>query len=775
LPILLFLLACTSVVRSQIPLTLYLAYPTNNQTFTAPANIYVHAAMTDSNLVNAVQYFANDQSIGIISSSAGVLVTNTSTGNPFAMVWSNAPAGSYALHAVMLDNVGDIITSAPVNITVTSPPPPPPVPFYVTFWYPTNGETFTGPANIGVHALVTDSNIVNVVQYFANGASIGVVSNKTGVLLTNTATDSPFYMLWSNVPPGGYVLQAVALDSAGLTATSAPVDITVTNRPPPPPVPFAVTLFAPTNGQTFTLPATIYVHAAVTDSNLIKAIQYFANDASIGIITNSAGVLLTNTSSGNPFALFWTNPPAGSYALHAVAFDSAGLTATSAPVNITVTNPPPPPPVPFVVTLFAPTNGQTFTLPTNIYVHAAVTDSNLIKAIQYFANGASIGIVTNSAGVLLTNLTSGNTFYLSWSNPPAGGYTLYAVAFDSAGLTATSAPVNITVTNRPPPPPVPFYVAFYYPTNGQTCVAPANIGVHALVTDSNVVNAVQYFANGASIGIISNTAGVLLTSTTAGNPFFLDWSNVPPGDYALQAVAFDNAGLTATSAPVEIFVLTSPPPVVTIYAPDPVAVEGTNYPAWLSPTATASTNYWSGTNTATFLVRRDSGTNVDLTVHYTIGGTASNGVDYVAIPSSLTIPAGQRYALITIVPLEDDANTNRYDTVVLSLLALPTAFDSPLAYSIGSPSRAGAVILEDNVLPITQPLVHSLADHVMHISLPATNGMNFCLQVTSNYVNWTSICTNTVLKGSAQFVDPDGSVNPNLFYRIVPTAQPPAY
>jgi len=425
--------------------------------------------------------------------------------------------------------------------------------------------------------------------------------------------------------------------------------------------------------------------------------------------------------------------------------------------------------------LFYPTNGQTFTLPTNIYVHAAVTDSNPVTAIQYFANDVSIGIITNGAGVLLTNTATGNPFGLIWSNPPAGAYALEAVAFDNAGLTATSALVDITVVSPPPPPPVPFYVSFYYPTNGQTFTAPANIGVHALVTDSNLVNAVQYFANGASIGIVTNASGVLLTNTTAGNPFFMDWSNVPPGDYALQAVASDNAGLTATSAPVDIFVLTSPPPVVTIYAPDPVAVEGTNYPAWLAPAATTASNYWSGTNTATFLVRRDSGTNVDLTVDYAIGGTASNGVDYVTIPNSVTIPAGQRYALITIVPLDDANNTNRYDTVVLSLLALPTSFDSPLAYSIGSPGRAGAVILEDNILPITRPLVHSLTDNVIHISLPATNGMNFCLEVTTNYINWTSICTNTVLKGSAQFVDPDGSVNPNLFYRIVPVAQPPAY
>ena len=38
---------------------------------------------------------------------------------------------------------------------------------------------------------------------------------------------------------------------------------------------------------------------------------------------------------------------------------------------------------------------------------------------------------------------------------------------------------------------------------------------------------------------------------------------------------------------------------------------------------------------------------------YDIGGTASNGVDYVALPGFVTIPPGERRALITIVPIDD--------------------------------------------------------------------------------------------------------------------------
>ncbi len=636
------------------------------------------------------------------------------------------------------------------------------VPFTVGFWYPTNGESFLAPATIGVHARVTDSNVVETVQYFSGATSIGIVTNTGGVLLTNTSAANPFFMAWSNVAAGDYSLTAVATDSAGHTATSAPVNITVTNMP------FVVSFWYPTNGESFLAPATIGVHAQVADSYVVETVQYFSGATSIGTVTNSKGVLVTNLSTDSPFYMAWSNVLASSYTLTAVATDSAGHTATSAPVNITVTNKPPPPPAPFVVSFWYPTNGESFLAPATIGVHALVTDSNVVETVQYFSGETSIGIVTNTGGVLLTNSSTANPFFMAWSNVLAGDYSLTAVATDSAGHTATSAPVNIIVTNPPPPPPVPFVVSFWYPTNGQIFLAPATIGVHARVTDSNVVETVQYFSGETSIGIVTNTGGVLLTNTSAANPFFMAWSNVAAGDYSLTAVATDSAGHTATSAPVNIYVLSNLPPVVSIYAPDPVAVEGTNSTNWFTPPPSAS-NYWSGSNTATFLVRRDSATNAALTVYYTIGGTASNGVDYAAIPNNVMIPAGQQYALIPIVPLIDNDATNRfYDTVVLSLTE---PANTPPTYTVGSPSRAGAIILEENLLPIVPPMVRSLADSSIHVSLPAANGLNFSLQISTDLVNWVPVCTNTVLKGSAQYVDPNGG-NAGLFYRIVPA--PPA-
>ena len=43
----------------------------------------------------------------------------------------------------------------------------------------------------------------------------------------------------------------------------------------------------------------------------------------------------------------------------------------------------------------------------------------------------------------------------------------------------------------------------------------------------------------------------------------------------------------------------------------------------------------------------------DLTVNFTIGGTATPGSDYEAIATSVTLPSGQSSAQVVIVPLAD--------------------------------------------------------------------------------------------------------------------------
>jgi len=164
-------------------------------------------------------------------------------------------------------------------------------------------------------------------------------------------------------------------------------------------------------------------------------------------------------------------------------------------------------------------------------------------------------------------------------------------------------------------------------------------------------------------------------------------------------------------------------------------------------------------------------TTLDLTVYYAISGTASNGVDYQTLSGQVTIPAGQHAAPITVVPI-DDTIIEPIETVMLQLQSpSSTTANTPPPYVIGIPGRAAAAIV-DNDSP--RPPCMTLSDGSFHLCRPGTNGFCFRLEASTNLVDWTPICTNTVTEGAIHFVDPDASDSVVRFYRTSPAACPPA-
>jgi hypothetical protein len=221
---------------------------------------------------------------------------------------------------------------------------------------PAKGASFPSKPNILLAATASDSNgWVTSVQFLANGASVGTVSNcpfgsfpqqplvireSHGSVVPTLpgARDNRFQFVWTGVQPGAYSLQAVATDNAGLQTTSEAVDITVTTNLPIP----QVRIINPTKGAEFPDQAPIHLYAAAGETNgVVDTVEFFADGNSLGTATNflaaEPGCQVPFRLQWLPYNLSWTNAPVGTNTLTAVATDNNGTTATSAPVNIIVT------------------------------------------------------------------------------------------------------------------------------------------------------------------------------------------------------------------------------------------------------------------------------------------------------------------------------------------------------------------------------------------------------------------------------------------------------
>jgi hypothetical protein len=185
-------------------------------------------------------------------------------------------------------------------------------------------------------------------------------------------------------------------------------------------------------------------------------------------------------------------------------------------------------------------------------------------------------------------------------------------------------------------------------------------------------------------------------------------------DYApLPGVAVIPAGETATAVSFRVLddteVETNEPVVVTVLA-NPAYTLGAvqaaivivdDDPTTITVSATDELARESGGNNATFTVTRQGSLAANLVVNYTLGGTASNGVDYSALSGAVTLPAGRATATITLSPLNDSLPEGE-ETVTLVL-------SNTASCNIGNPATATVTLVDDEHPGVTLTASDGLA------------------------------------------------------------------
>ncbi|MEO7411822.1 MAG: Ig-like domain-containing protein [Opitutaceae bacterium] len=489
--------------------TVALIAPANNATAIAPASFTLTAQAADSDgAIASVEFYNATTKIG------------TSSVAPYQFVWSNVPAGSHTLTAVAADNHGATATSSPIVVRVD----PANVPPVAVLTAPANGYVFHGPASFVLMASASDAD-----------GSVERVRFYRDALLIGESTAAPFQFAITDLVPGSYSFTAKATDNSGASTISAAVSVIVNALP-------VVVMSASVSGNEATAPASFALAASASDPDgSIVQIEFYRGETKLG------------TRTAPPYTFEWTDVPAGTYLLSAVATDNRGGSAVSSALSVEVAAANVPP----TIALIAPDSDAVYAAPGSftLIAEASAGDSPIAK-VEFFNGTIKVGESSAAPyAAELSGLTSGSHRFL-------------ARATDEHGFSAESDVRTILVNDLPT-------VAIIAPTNGASYVSPAVVAlaVSAGDLDGNVVK-VEYFADATKIG------------ESASSPFQVLWRDVLPGNYEITARATDNLGGSVTSMAVAIDVADNVPPSVALVSP----AEGARFvpPATITLAATAA-------------------------------------------------------------------------------------------------------------------------------------------------------------------------------------------
>ncbi|HET9324831.1 MAG TPA: Ig-like domain-containing protein, partial [Gaiellaceae bacterium] len=215
-------------------------------------------------------------------------------------------------------------------------------------------------------------------------------------------------------PPGFYML--FIIDANGVPSVARMVNVQGD-------VPPTVTLTEPTNGASFTSPATVNLAATASDADgTVTKVEFFSGAAKLGEDTTA------------PYSFTWSGVAAGSYTLTARATDDLGVTTTSVASTITVSSGANTPPN---ASITSPTDGAVFPWKPTITITATASDPDGNVTKVEFRDGTT---------VIGQDTTAPYSF--TWRNVPPGSHVLTVRATDNAGAVTTSSPVGITVLRK---------------------------------------------------------------------------------------------------------------------------------------------------------------------------------------------------------------------------------------------------------------------------------------------------------------------------------------
>lgn len=190
----------------------------------------------------------------------------------------------------------------------------------------------------------------------------------------------------------------------------------------------------------------------------------------------------------------------------------------------------------------------------------------------------------------------------------------------------------------------------------------------------------QPLGNSVTFNVGSDTATLLVDAINDTVP--------EPPETLVLTITPDPAYTVGTPASATMRLLDDDPPQITVTFRDNVAAEPGN--------------------SGIYLLNRLGPTNSSLTVNFTLGGTATAGVDYQTIATNVSINSGASNATVTVTPINDTI-PEATETVILTLAP-------GTGYTIGTPASATMPLLDND------PPVVSISASDPDAGEPSNNG-----------------------------------------------------
>lgn len=179
------------------------------------------------------------------------------------------------------------------------------------------------------------------------------------------------------------------------------------------------------------------------------------------------------------------------------------------------------------------------TVANNITITASAVDDNGVAKVEFFVDGASIGVDTDGSNGWSASWSTAATDANGQPLYPDGSHTINAVATDTASQTGShSIVVSVDNVNDPP------YVAITSPTDG--AVLSGTVAITAEATDDRGVSHVEFFVDGA----------IIWTDVDGTDGWSISWDTLSylDGSHVIKAKATDAGSVWVESNVVTVTV-----------------------------------------------------------------------------------------------------------------------------------------------------------------------------------------------------------------------------